>query len=71
VDAVTAAPGLPNSMAEEAGVMEPGVEKFNAIARMRRLATPGDEDQAPDWRVTLDTAERVGLGTHQYELITL
>jgi len=47
------------------------VEKFNAIARQRWLATPGGEDQAPDWRVTLEAAERVGLGTQQYELIAL
>jgi uncharacterized Fe-S center protein len=71
VDAVTAASGLPNSMAEEAGVMEPGVEKFNALARVRWLATPGGEDQAPDWRVMLDAAEGVGLGTQQYHLTEL
>jgi len=71
VDAVTATPGLPNSMSEEAGVMGAGVKKFNAIARQRWLATPGGEDQAPDWRVTLEAAERVGLGTQQYELIAL
>jgi uncharacterized Fe-S center protein len=71
VDAVTAAPGLPNSMAEEAGLMEPGVEKFNALARVRWLATPGGEDQAPDWRVMLDAAEGVGLGTQRYELVAL
>jgi len=71
VDAVTAAAGLPNSTAEEAGVMEPGMEKFNAIARMRWLATPGGEDQAPDWRVTLEAAERVGLGRQEYELVAL
>ena len=71
VDAVTAAAGLPDSMAEEAGVMEPGVEKFNALARMRWLATPGGEDQAPDWRVMLDAAERMGLGTQQYDLVAL
>ena len=63
--------GLCARIGEEAGVMEPGVSKFNAIARMRWLATPGGEDEAPDWRVTLEAAERMGLGTQEYELVAL
>jgi hypothetical protein len=68
VDAVTAALGLSDSMAEDIGVRDSGVEKFNALARARWLATLGGEDQAPNWRVMLDAAERIGLGTQEYQL---
>ena len=69
VDMVTALPGLPASMAEDVGVMAPGAEKLNAIARLRWLKTPGATDQAPDWRGMLAAAEGVGLGTQGYRLV--
>ena len=53
VDMVTAFPGLPGSMAEDCDVLGAGVEKLNAIARLRWLKTPGATDQAPDCRVML------------------
>jgi hypothetical protein len=68
VDFVTAMPGLPDSMAEDVGVMGRGDEKLNAIARARWLQTPGATSQAPDWRVMLSAGERVGLGTQRYRL---
>jgi len=68
-DLVTAMPGVPGSMAEEAEVMAPGVEKLNAIARLRWLATPGAENCRPDWRIMLKAAENLGIGTQDYELI--
>jgi hypothetical protein len=69
VDMVNNSPGIPGSMAEAAGVMERGVDKFNAVARLRWKATPGATHVAPDWRVMLDAAERAGAGTQKYELI--
>ena len=69
VDFVTAMPGLPDSMAEDAEVMGRGDEKLNAIARARWLQTPGATDQAPDWRVMLAAAEGVGLGTQSYRIV--
>lgn len=69
VDLVNASHGIPGSMAEAAGVLEPGVEKINAIAKMRWKATPGATHVTPDWRVMLKAAERVGLGTQRYKLV--
>ncbi|OYT49219.1 hypothetical protein B6U79_02260 [Candidatus Bathyarchaeota archaeon ex4484_231] len=69
VDLVNASHGIPGSMAEAAGVLQPGVEKINAIAKMRWKATPGATHVTPDWRVMLKAAERVGLGTQRYKLV--
>ena len=69
VDLVNASHGILGSMAEAAGVLEPGVEKINAIAKMRWKATPGATHVTPDWRVMLKAAERVGLGTQRYKLV--
>jgi len=69
IDVANNSPGIPGSMAEVAGVMEKGAEKFNAIARLRWKATPGATDVAPDWRAMLDAAERAGAGTQRYDLI--
>ncbi|MEM1607470.1 MAG: DUF362 domain-containing protein [Candidatus Bathyarchaeia archaeon] len=69
IDMVNSSPGIPGSMAEVAGVMERGVEKFNAIARLRWKATPGAAHVAPDWRIMLEAAENAGAGTQNYELV--
>ena len=69
VDMANNSPGIPGSMAEIAGVMEKGAEKFNAIARLRWKATPGATHVAPDWRTMLDAAEKAGAGTQKYKLI--
>jgi uncharacterized Fe-S center protein len=69
IDMANNSPGIPGSMAEIAGVMEKGVEKFNTIARFRWKATPGATHVAPDWRAMLDAAEISGAGTQKYKLI--
>ncbi|MCX8170899.1 MAG: DUF362 domain-containing protein [Candidatus Bathyarchaeota archaeon] len=71
IDMVNNSPGIPGSMAEAAGVMERGAEKFNAIARLRWKATPGAAHVAPDWRVMLEAAEKAGAGKQDYELIEI
>ena len=43
-------PGIPGSVAEVAGVMNAGIEKFNPIARLRWKATLGAMHVAPDWK---------------------
>jgi len=69
IDLVNSSSGISNSRAEAAGVLKPGTEKLNAVAKMRWKATPGATHVTPDWRVMLDTAEKVGLGTQKYNLI--
>jgi len=39
------------------------MEKPDTIAKMRGKATPGATHVTPDWRIMLDMAEKVGLGT--------
>jgi len=71
VDIVNASPGIPSSMAEHAGVIKKGVDKFNPIAKVRWNATPGATHVTPDWRVMLTAAEEAGLGTQIYDLINV
>ena len=58
VDAVNAAPMIPGSRLDEAGY-QPGDDKFTAIH--------------PDtnWKHGLDHAEKIGLGSQEYELVTV
>ncbi len=58
-------------MAEVAGVMNAGIEKFNPIARLRWKATLGAMHVAPDWRAMLNAAEEAGAGTQKYELMKI
>jgi uncharacterized Fe-S center protein len=69
VDLVNQSQGIPGSMAEQAGVMEKGCDKFNAIAKLRWEATPGATHVRPDWKAMLSAAEQAGLGTQEYELV--
>jgi uncharacterized Fe-S center protein len=71
VDLVNASPGISGSMAEVAGVLNSGAEKFNPIAKMRWNATPGATHVTPDWRVMLRAAEEAGLGTQRYQLVRM
>ena len=71
IDMVNNSPGIPGSMAEVAGVMKAGIEKFNPIARLRWKATLGAMHVAPDWRAMLNAAEEAGAGTQKYELIKI
>ena len=50
------APGIPGSLAEDKGVMEPGSEKFTGIVGMSQ------------W-VTANTCARLGIGSMDYELV--
>ncbi len=58
VDLVKNAPGTPGSKAEEAGALEPGVDKFFAINGI-----------SPS--VHLEALERLGVGSRKYSLIEL
>jgi len=71
VDLVNGSSGIPGSMAEKAGVLGKDVDKFNAIAKSRWSATPAAAHVAPDWRAMLDAAEKIGLGTQQYDRIDI
>lgn len=55
VDLVNAQPGLPNTALSKA--LEPGTDKFRDIW------------PKIDWRIQLDYAEKIGLGSQKYELI--
>ncbi len=57
-DMVAWAKGIPGSAAERAGVMEKGTDKFAGITGI-------------DPRVVLEEAEKMGLGTRDYEVLTL
>lgn len=69
IDLVNASPGIPGSMAEAADVLQPGVEKLNAVAKLRWNATPDATHVTPDWRVMMNAAEEAGLGSQEYELV--
>lgn len=56
LDMADKAPGLPGSVAEEKGVMKPGVEKFTEIVGMSQ-------------RVSANTCSRLGSGSKEYELV--
>ena len=68
---VNKSPGISGSMAEIAGVMERELEKFNAIAKLRWRATPDATHITPDWKVVLEAAESLGVGTQKYELVDI
>ncbi len=56
IDLINAAPGIPGSMAEECGVMEPGADKLGGILK----------DIDPN--NLLFEAEKIGLGSRKYTL---
>jgi len=56
-------------MAEAADVLQPGVEKLNAVAKLRWNATPDATHVTPDWRVMMNAAEEAGMGSQEYELV--
>lgn len=57
-DKIVAAPGIPGSAAEDAGALDPGSDK---ILKIRGV----------DWRVLLEAAEKVGLGSQRYHEVFL
>ena len=59
LDMATASYGIPGSMAEDKGVMEPGMRKLSPCGSVVGV----------DEMIQPNTAERIGLGTKEYELI--
>ncbi len=59
LDKATAAWGVPGSMAEDKGVMEPGERKLTSCGSF----------VAVDEMIQPNTAEKIGMGTKEYELI--
>jgi uncharacterized Fe-S center protein len=59
LDMATASWGVPGSVAEEKGVMEPGERKFTSCGSVVGV----------DEMIQPNTAEKIGLGTKEYELI--
>ncbi len=56
VELVRRAPGIPNSAAEDAGVLDPGQDKFKAITGVDPI-------------YMLEHAEKMGIGSRQYEVL--
>jgi len=61
LDMATASYGIPGSMAEDKGVMEPGVRKLTSCGSFVGV----------DEMIQPNTAQKIGLGTKEYELITV
>ncbi len=59
LDMATASYGVPGSMAEDKGVMEPGVRKLTSCGSFVGV----------DEMIQPNTAQKIGLGTKEYELI--
>ncbi len=61
LDKATASYGIPGSAAEDKGVMEPGMRKMSPCGSVVGV----------DEMIQPNTAEKIGLGTKEYELITV
>ncbi|RJP19138.1 MAG: DUF362 domain-containing protein [Candidatus Abyssobacteria bacterium SURF_5] len=61
LDKATASYGVPGSAAEDKGVMEPGMRKMSPCGSVVGV----------DEMIQPNTAEKIGLGTKEYELITV
>lgn len=61
LEKVKASMGMPGSASEDKGVLSPGLPKFSACSPWN-----GASEQ-----VQIKTAEKIGLGSRQYELVTL
>ncbi|MEM2164308.1 MAG: DUF362 domain-containing protein [Candidatus Bathyarchaeia archaeon] len=57
-DKIVAAPGIPGSAAEDAGALDPGSDKILKI-------------RGTDWRILLEAAEKIGLGSQRYHEVFL
>lgn len=60
LDKVGESPGTPGSQAEDVGVADPGVKKFESAASI----LPGMNEEAQ-----INTGELIGLGSKEYELV--
>jgi len=70
-DAIINASGITGSAAEEIGAMKPGDDKFTRLSDYSPFAPFKNADQTREWRVQFEVGERLGLGTKEYELITI
>jgi hypothetical protein len=61
LDKSTASYGVPGSMAEDKGVMEPGIRKLTSCGSFVGV----------DEMIQPNTAEKIGLGTQEYELVNV
>jgi hypothetical protein len=61
LDMATNTMGIPGSMAEDKGVLEPGMRKMTSCGSVIGV----------DEMIQPNTAEKIGLGTKEYELITV
>jgi uncharacterized Fe-S center protein len=69
IDLVNASTGIPKSLAEEANVLQAGVEKLNAVAPLTQ--TWLEVKQPVDWKWQLNAAKKLKLGNDRYELIKI
>jgi uncharacterized Fe-S center protein len=70
-DAIIRAPGITGSAAEEIGVMRPGEDKFTGLSEYSPFAPFRNVDQTREWRIQFEVAEKLGLGTTEYELMKI
>ncbi|MBS7623435.1 DUF362 domain-containing protein [Candidatus Bathyarchaeota archaeon] len=70
-DAVIKAPGIAGSAADEVGVMRPGDDKFTGLSEYSPFAPFRNVDQTREWRIQFEVAEKLRLGTTEYELVKI
>lgn len=56
IDLVNESPGIPLSAADDADALKPGLDKFSLI------------NPQTNWRMQIETSERLGLGNQEYSL---
>ncbi len=59
IDLINKSPGIPTSEAEEVGALSSGTDKFALI------------NPQTNWRLQLETAEKLGIGRQDYEFIEI
>ncbi len=70
-EAIINAPGIKGSATEEMDAMKPGDDKFSKLSEWPPFEIFKNADQTREWRIQLEMGERLGLGTQEYELVTI
>lgn len=70
-DAIINSPGIPGSAAEELNVMNPGDDKFTALTNWPPFEAFKKAGGTRGWRIQLETAAKLGLGSMEYKLIKI
>ncbi|MEM3017488.1 MAG: DUF362 domain-containing protein [Candidatus Bathyarchaeia archaeon] len=70
-DAIIKAPGITGSAAEEIGVMSPGDDKFTGLSEYSPFALFRNVDQTREWKFQFEVAEKLRLGTTEYQLVRI